>query len=233
MKKSINNAIAEGLLTLGIGNGYYRPHPAYPHTFKNLDYEWEIGFSWYLQRLEGKDILDGGCVAHLEFDKILCRLGFQVYGVDIAPEPKPFNNFTFVQHTVWSTQLENESVDTVIANSLLEHLGLPCYNQRTTDFADRLTLSEFHRVLRPDGVLLFQVPFGAIPKIVWNHKAPFYRVYTSAMINDMLQAYEVEEINYFIYEWAGWIKVSENIASKVVTDKGLPPCLCYIKARRR
>lgn len=232
--KWLTNFVADSFLSIGIGNGLFRPRAAYPYTFRNLDYEWQIGFPWYMQSVEGNEILDGGCVAHLEFDKILCNLGFRVYGVDIAPIPNfAHANYTFIQKTIWSTQLPEKSVDCVIANSLFEHLGLPCYNQRTTEYADKLALSEFHRVLKPRGVLLFQVPFGDSPKIIWNHKNPFYRVYTLDMVSEIVKPFDIEDKYYVLYERGGWTKVNELVASRVKVDKGLPPCLCFIKARKR
>lgn len=233
MIKVLRNILGDALGSFGIGNGYFRPHPAYPYTFKQMDYEWKIGYEWYLKRIEGQVVLDGGCLEHLEFDKILCQLGFKVYGVDIGAKPEySHDNFNFIQKHIWETDIEPNSIDCIIANSLLEHLGLPYYNQRKVENADKLTVSEFDRILTPGGLLLIQVPFGETNHMILKGTQPFYRVYTSKSLAVLLESFKIESQSYFIYECGGWIEVNELIAGKVKVNTGLPPCLCYVKARK-
>jgi hypothetical protein len=200
-----------------------------------------------MSRIEGNIVLDGGCLAHLEFDKILVGLGYEVFGVDIGERPAPFFGFYFVQRPVWNTEYKNGTpIDTILCNSLFEHLGLPCYGQPLRPDADFETAAEFHRILNPGGCLLMQVPFGKTSRIIEHKGEPFYRIYDSARLCELLKGlYTVEDVDYFIYDRNVvedqdtrvfdsrlWVQVNENVASRIDYKEGLPPCLVYVKARK-
>jgi SAM-dependent methyltransferase len=85
---------------------------------------------------------------------------------------------------------EDHSFDSIICNQVLEHVATPC-----------VTLSEIHRVLKPQGYVLLTVPFLAD-----EHEQPFdfYR-YTSFGMKYLLEDNEFFEI-------VKTVKCNRNIA---------------------
>jgi len=62
-----------------------------------LDQEWEVGLEWYLKRIKGQMIVDTGFISHQNFTKLLARLGFTVYGVDLGLFTGYFPNLNYLK----------------------------------------------------------------------------------------------------------------------------------------
>jgi len=197
---------------------------------RHLDYEWKIGLHWYLKRIEGNRVLDTGFVEHLGFTKLLVELGFEVYGVDLKGYSA--REFKAIQCLVWETSHHCSGFDTIVANSLLEHLGLRCYGQPEFKEAQKATIDDFYEILNPKGLLLVQVPYGRYPILVRYRNQDFYRISTSESLSVLLEGFEIEEKVFFIKATKGWIEASESIANKVQQGGGFPSCMAYIKARK-
>jgi len=235
--------IANTLELMGIGMGDksiplnntaelkgFRPYPILkiPH---NLDHEWQVGFYWYLKRIEGIDILDTGYMAHKEFAKILGNLGLNVIGIDL--QSGNIDKVNCIQAPVWSMPIPEASVDTLIANSLLEHLGLDCYSQPDKTNARELTLQEFTSVLKPGGLLLTQVPYSNKPIMIKHKGEQFYVPWTRNDFKDIGKYFTIEEKTYYVRTRGRWIEVSETIADRVQQGGGFPSCIVFIKARNK
>lgn len=233
MRKQIGDLLSRFGFRLGSESGTElkgsRPYP--PIEVMGLDYEWDVGLEWYLKRIKGKTILDAGFIAHKEFSKLLARLGFEVYGIDIGEFAEEIENLSVIRRPIWDTSLEEKSVDTIIANSLLEHLGLPCYGQDVIEEGDEAAIEEFRRILHPTGLLLLQVPFGKTEKIITNEGVPFYKVYTSEGLDKLLQAFGSRTPTFYTKTKKGWIEVNKNIADKIEQGGGFPSCLVYLEVK--
>lgn len=109
----------------------------------------------YLQRLP-KDalILDGGC-GRGEWVRLLSNHGFQTTGVDISKELIAALNTAFPEQKYFrgdirETMFQDNHFDMYLSWGAFEHfeIGLaPC-------------LMEAYRILKPDGLLFFSVPFA-------------------------------------------------------------------------
>lgn len=197
-----------------------------------LDQEWDVGLPWYLKRLHGQVVVDCGFISHQNFTRLLASLGYTVYGVDIDDFPDTFPNFKHIQCPVWGVPLSERSVDVIIANSLLEHIGLAFYNQPHTSYAEAETMNQLHRLLKPSGRLLMQVPYVKKTAEIKHRGREFYRTYTRKTLTKLLGKFYIEEKTFYAKAQKGWVEVSENVADRVEQGGGFPVCLCYIEARR-
>jgi SAM-dependent methyltransferase len=200
-------------------------------------HEWRSDYPWFIRRIYGDHIVDLGFMAHTFFTKILLEYGFAVTGVDFSepgPEEQPLfdHRFTFVKSSVDAIPLGDASASTIVAPSLLEHLGLGFYGDTPDDRAAESALAEWHRVLQPGGRLLGQVPYGSTERILDFRGRPYYRIYTATRLERHLRQYTVDEIAYHTLEPHGWIEVSQSVADHIDHLKPFPPCLAKFSARK-
>jgi len=217
---------ASGALEQELKGIWPRPVVGLP---KHLDYEWVVGLPWYLKNIKGNRVLDAGFMAHLEFTKLLVQLGFEVYGVDL--QSYKTKEFVTIEDSVWNIGAWKLSrFDTIVANSLLEHLGLEFYGQPKFEEAQKSTMKAFYDRLELGGVLLLQVPYGKYPILVRYRGQDFYRVQTRGRLLDLLESFEIQEKVFYVKATKGWLEVSESVADKVQQGGGFPSCLAYVKA---
>lgn len=196
-----------------------------------LDQEWEVGLEWYLKRIKGQVIVDTGFISHQNFTKLLARLGFTTYGIDFNLFTGYYFNLHYLRNLVWNIMLPNESVDTIIANSLLEHLGLEYYNQPVYPEAERDTVNEFARILKQNGKLLMQVPYAKNATIIYHKLEPFYRTYTNTMLKRLTEpVFKIIEQTFYARGQGKWIEVNREVANHIEQGSGFPVCLCYMEA---
>ena len=199
-----------------------------------LDQEWEVGLQWYLKRIKGEVIVDTGFISHQNFSKLLARLGFTVYGVDLGLFTGYYPNLYYLNNLVWNIRLADESVDTIIANSLLEHLGLECYSQPLSPKAESDTIGEFARILKPNGKLLMQVPYAKITTIIYHKSEQFYRTYTQKTLQQVIEPlFKIVEKTFYARGERCWIEVNREVANRIEQGSGFPVCLCYVEAVKR
>lgn len=96
-----------------------------------------------------------GCVGRLKPDPAI-----EVYGLDIDEEAVA-KAAQYENAQVWDLEaqqlpFDGEFFDAVLAKDILEHLQAPW-----------VLVTEIYRVLRPDGIVIANVPM-AKPKVVWN-----------------------------------------------------------------
>jgi 2-polyprenyl-3-methyl-5-hydroxy-6-metoxy-1,4-benzoquinol methylase len=115
--------------------------------YSNAEYRYQ-GLSEY--RSSHGSILDIGC-GRGHFLKICAERGWDTYGIDVSLEAANFAREKFGLKVfvgeLQDASLPSESFDVIVMNSVLEHLGKP------VSF-----LTEFHRILKRDGLLVVAVP---------------------------------------------------------------------------
>jgi SAM-dependent methyltransferase len=201
-------------------------------------HEWWCDYPWFIKHLEGHRVLDLGFSAHSFFTLILCEYGFDVTGVDFT-EPNvpewnsPGASFVHVSADVRRLPLQDGGYSTIVAPSLLEHVGLGFYGDAAEPDAVESALGEWRRVLRPGGLLLVQLPYGAQSRIVEFQGRPYYRIYTGELIRRHFAAFEIEDVRFDALEPHGWIEVSKSVADHIDHRRPFPPCTVKLAAREK
>ncbi len=137
------------------------------------------------QYLRGR-LIDIGC-GEKPYQRLLAPYVSEHVGVDHEGTQHDRSNVDLLG-TAYSIPTEDESFDCAICSAVLEHLEEP-----------ELALRECYRVLRPDGVAIYTVPF------IWHiHEAPrdFYR-YSKYGLQYLFQkvGFEVIEIKALSGFW--------------------------------
>ena len=158
-------------------------------------HEWQSDYPWFIKRIRGNKILDLGCMTHAFFTRILCEYGFDVVGLDLHKDvfelevSLNFPNFTYISADVRKIPLKSESIDTIIAPSLLEHIGVGFYKEFEDKNGRRKALSEWYRLLKKEGLLLVQIPYGKKSRIITFKGQNYYMIYTANMIEKEFKNY--------------------------------------------
>ncbi len=239
MKKSIGDFLCR--LGIGLGSSYngameyelkgFRPRPVLGHL-EGMDYEWETCLPWYLERIRGNRILDVGYIEHRGLGGFLTGLGFEVWGIDI--KGREVGGIKVIKAPIWDIEKWDVPLfDTIIVNSLLEHLHLPYYTEKSFVGAQEATMRVLGGVLARDGILLLQVPFGNKPIKVRNKGKEFYEVVTEGRLLELLSGFNIEDLDFFVRSSKGWTKVSRDIAIRVNTGGSLPRCLALVRVIKK
>ena len=166
-----------------------------------------------LDLVEGR-ILDVGCKGSI-FPNILAGLGFWVCGIDIAPWPSRYSNFTYTQGDIRSTNFEDGFFDRITAISTIEHIGLSGrFGSDEDPDGDKKALWEMRRILKDDGRIVLSVPYGRA-KIM----RPWCRVYGKKTLQEILGGLRVEQIEFYVQdETKAWKLVAAETARNVEAD---------------
>ena len=168
-----------------------------------------IEIPFVFRHLEGKSILDVGCLESL-LSASLAKLGYEVVGIDIRPYPPntPLpSSWTWKQEDARKMSLKCGTFDQAIAVSTLEHVGL----ERAYDInnvvkgyvasstGDRESLLEMFRVTKAKGSLLVTLPTG-YPDHYWM------RLYNKERLEALLHTFNVEVQEFYREDQSGkWI----------------------------
>jgi SAM-dependent methyltransferase len=195
-----------------IDAGVLRPGSPLPPGYGFRFDERVIEYPWVYARL-AKDpsrMLDAG--AALNHDFLIKRPPVSTAKLSIctlAPENQCHwrRGISYVFDDLRSSTFREETFDTIVSISTIEHIGLDNTALYTTDPSKRecdrtgfrAAVREFRRVLRPGGVCFITVPYGKACMRGW------FQVFDAAMIrmvlDDFAPAYQ--ELDYFGYS-DGW-----------------------------
>lgn len=126
-----------------------------------------------------------------------------VYGLDFDAPQEPLDPIQFKATDVRDMPFEDDSLDLVIAVSVIEHIGLenaqvnqpeqPMPNQD----GDLDALREINRVLKPGGRLIMTLPYGIVEGLILGSSARCYSTQRLQSINEIL---EPEILEYYEYQ---------------------------------
>jgi SAM-dependent methyltransferase len=125
----------------------------YLNTSADTAFALEYAFH-LLGNVEGKHILDLGCGTGEEIPALV-SLGAQVIGMDISPDLIALALERLYRQNIqaelkvasaYETGLPDHSVDIIFCTAIMHHLDIP------------LALTEMHRILHPNGFLIFNEP---------------------------------------------------------------------------
>jgi len=112
-----------------------------------------------------------------------------VHFYDYRPARVELNNFTSAQADLLSLPFPDTSVRSLSCMHVVEHIGLGRYGDPLDPDGDLKAIAELKRVLADNGDLLFVVPIGGVPHIVFNA----HRIYSYGQIRDIFSDMELVE----------------------------------------
>ena len=124
-----------------------------PSCVREIWYEHYHRYTMALSWVEGLDVLDAACGegygSYLMSSKAKSVTGVDIASDAIAHAKKHYQetNLEFIQSNVLSLDFADNSFDVVVSFETLEHLG-----------EQEQLLTEFHRVLKPQGKLIISTP---------------------------------------------------------------------------
>lgn len=166
------------------------------------------------------------------FPLLLASVGYDVYGIDIREyaivNKIKFDNFQFVKEDITKTSFPDNYFDAITAISTIEHIGISGRHGSEEDpEADKKTIDEIRRILKPRGVILLTVPFGKAKVI-----KPYSRIYDGDLINKLLKGLKIENEEYYIQDKNDdWFECSKQEAGDVDAKSDRYP-LCLLKMRK-
>lgn len=224
--------IAYGFLSkLGVGifqkifPEYFAKEPLKP-TDRYIEYDFVVR---NLPKPPAK-VLDVGCAGSF-FPLLLAGFGYETYGIDIREyaitNKINFDNFRFLREDIRKTSFADNFFDAVTAVSTIEHIGISGRHGSDEDLdADKKTMTQIKRVIKPGGVVLLTIPFGKA-KII----RPNCRIYDEALVKQLTEDLAIEKEEYCIQDsFNDWMICSKSEAANVVCSSQYYS-LCLLKLR--
>jgi SAM-dependent methyltransferase len=120
----------------------------------------------------------------------------------------------FVRGDITKSTFPNSFFDCVVANSVLEHIGLdsPDYRDPSHLDGDFMAIREIKRILKTDGTLILTLPFGAQHKTTL-HGGVKLRIYNEGRLKRLVEGFEVIRADLFWREGFRWQR-SKNLPSR-------------------
>jgi len=176
--------------------------------------------SRYMDRRGSARILDAGCGTGGML-KYLQRFG-TVAGVDLAPEAIEFcrkrSITAMARASVERLPFASESFDLVVSFDVLYHQAV---------LNDRLALKEFHRVLRPDGLVMIRVPaydwLRGAHDVAVHTRHRYSRGELAAKLADAgFRVRKLSHVNSLLFPVAALKRLAEGTAHSLRPDLDLP-----------
>ena len=117
--------------------------------------------------------------SHLKFSTMVSAF-VPVEFYDFRPAKVYLKNFLAGKADLLNLHFENSSIESLSCMHVVEHIGLGRYGDALDYEGDIKAIRELSRTIKQRGNLLFVVPIGNEPKIMYNA----HRIYTRDMILD-------------------------------------------------
>lgn len=110
---------------------------------------------------------------------------------DYRPASIDISNLNTLKGDITSLSFDDASVESISCMHVIEHIGLGRYGDPLDPDADLLAFRELNRVLAPGGALLFVVPIGGCPRVVFNA----HRIYTYDQVMTLFDGLKLKEFS--------------------------------------
>ena len=173
-------------------------------------------------------VLDIGCMES-ELPLLVAGLGYQVTGCDFREYPYKVPNFRFVKGDILSLPFGDNTFDSVVCVSTIEHVGIGFYGDPKGDTKPDIKASrEINRVLKTNGLFILTVPFG---KAQINEQQ---RIYDKQSIDRLLDGYKIKHIRYCKNTRVDsannyWEEIGLEQAGLIENEPGTD-CVCCVSA---
>lgn len=111
----------------------------------------------------GRHVDVGSRVDYVGFLTAVCEVAF----VDIRPLTAQLDRLESIEGSVLDMPFADRSVQSLSCLHVAEHIGLGRYDDPLDPLGTRKAAAELHRVLMPNGQLLFSLPVGR-PRVCFN-----------------------------------------------------------------
>ncbi len=169
-----------------------------------------VEHAWILKelgRLKKKNrVLDVGCVDSLLSHALVVR-GLEAYGIDVRPYAEARPELRFVRRDIIDSGFPSSFFDCVVANSVLEHIGLssPDYHDAAYEGGDFLAMKEIRRILRGGGLLILTLPLGSKFRVAL-HGGVKLRVYDKERLSELTSSFTALRADIFWRPRMRWRK---------------------------
>lgn len=167
-----------------------------------------IEIPWCLQQIpQSGRILDvGSCEA--TYLRIVQQMDRELHCLDPRdcsceiPRGAVFHHQSLIGNT-----LPRRAFDAVLVVSVIEHIGLPCYEQEPFSRGDFRALAEIRELLKPGAPAILTVPAGQSKLMTW------YRQYSPADLRRLFAGWRTE-IRYWSFDGREYRPVPEDEVEK-------------------
>jgi hypothetical protein len=109
----------------------------------------------------------------------------------------------FHHQSLLGNDLPRAAYDAVLAVSVVEHIGLPCYEQEPLPRGDELAVAEIWELLKPGAPAILTMPAGQSKAVTW------YRQYAPADLHRLFAGWRYE-IRYWGYDGVRYREIAEE-----------------------
>lgn len=140
---------------------------------------------------------------------------------DYRPPELSLPNLSVKKGDLLALPFLDSSVSSLSCMHTVEHVGLGRYGDPLDPNGDLKSISELKRIVKKDGSLLFVVPIGGVPKIIFNA----HRIYSYDQIIELFKDFKLQEFS-LIPEAVenGGLLIN---ASKEMADREKYGCGCF------
>lgn len=171
-----------------------------------IEYPWTLKQLSYIKR--DSLVCDTGCSESLFSHELIAR-GYRVVGVDIHKYPFKNEKMELILGNLMNLPISTNAFDAIVCISTIEHIGLPSHGQKDLDeFGDMKTMNEFHRILKPSGILIITTPY--IGKELIEHRTE--GVYNNDRLDKLIAGFYNEKEDFFYTSLSGrrWKKMNRQ-----------------------
>lgn len=145
---------------------------------------------------------------------------------DYRPAPLVLDNLKCGFADLTNLPFDSDSIESLSCMHVIEHIGLGRYGDTLDYNGDIKAISELKRVVKKGGNLLFVVPIGNIPKIIFN----LHRIYTHEQIISYFEDFDLKEFNLIPEdEKDGGIVINPG---KELLNRQNYACGCYLFTKK-
>lgn len=138
----------------------------------------------------------------------LAALGYRTVATDLVSFPLQGGGADFVCADLTRPPFKPESFDGAVMVSTLEHVGVGFYEKGTDPEADVALMRALRLLLKPEGLLVFTVPFGRAGV------GPVQRSYDGQRLRRVTDGWIWEEARFHVRRGAAWEETTEAIAMR-------------------
>jgi ubiquinone/menaquinone biosynthesis C-methylase UbiE len=120
--------------------------------------------------------------------------------IDIRKLKVELPGLNFKKGSILNIPLENDSIETLSALCVVEHIGLGRYGDPLDDFGSEKAIKEMKRVVKPGGHIIFSVPVDKENKIYFNAHRAFTREYVLSQFDGFKLKEEKYQYGFKLFE---------------------------------